>query len=690
MVHFELEKHEDLTILCEFQFYDPNGFEAGSYPTLLKEKEIRAALNVNYASAIYGYDPSSLVISNTTQSYPRQQENKRQSGDFVISYLMSALQKSPSYFLDGTSESRDSEVREAIAKVVADSVTLSQDDKRKFRLAITNPIFLPDGERIEVFLEKIKKTLTSAAPLNTYSLDDFKRQLYIILTNCEELSDIKERFDYLVTFSEDPRLLLEKFVLKLLLEGQSSEEGLGEIPSFISMMGGNNLDDVTAYRLVKIRTLSDTSFNPPFKTTHGHSAESGASTDYLAKEYDLEVATAASSAISIEGDQHFLLEHSKEVLRLLGYPLENVITNVNVGEFLDAEIYDRTTLSQAIANVMAEGDKKDKLILFKVNAETKSFSSRDGENNHFVALHFYYDSDGLRITYIDPTGAPISPQIREVINFTIAGRHSIIEAGLSLQYTNPTTENGFYEMRGNDKDCGALVALTADMIRRNDGNKTSDLNLDEARSRRLGRLLRALVNKEKSLEDIGDELTTILSTQAKDKEFALDEDLGQPRIPKEIIKRIIKIKEEVEFDLDHCHVIGDGLKIYHFYCADEALDAFDAATRAKFHDSLEGTKDTLDIKRLDEKVCEIRIDDSARILGTIHEVTGEDWKTINIIYFDSPIAKAHGPGGKGNSAAFDALVERLNKNCETAPKPSLILREASQLKDPLTLSSLTQ
>jgi hypothetical protein len=47
--------------------------------------------------------------------------------------------------------------------------------------------------------------------------------------------------------------------------------------------------------------------------------------------------------------------------------------------------------------------------------ERREFVANQGKNNHYVALHFIQDGLHLKVTYIDPTGADISPQVRGVI-----------------------------------------------------------------------------------------------------------------------------------------------------------------------------------------------------------------------------------------------------------------------------------
>ena len=105
-----------------------------------------------------------------------------------------------------------------------------------------------------------------------------------------------------------------------------------------------------------------------------------------------------------------------------------------------------------------------------VGAEGRSFVANEGENNHYVALHFAQDASGLRLTYIAATGVEISPQVREIKASNPSSAGCAIESSAdSLQFTNPTPGNAAtpYQIGGNDSDCGVLVALAADMIRNN-------------------------------------------------------------------------------------------------------------------------------------------------------------------------------------------------------------------------------
>jgi hypothetical protein len=215
---------------------------------------------------------------------------------------------------------------------------------------------------------------------------------------------------------------------------------------------------------------------------------------------------------ALEQNEHLNLGQVLTTLRALEYPSENVVSTVDIGGFAGAEIFTPAALNQAIQNVLGkEGDKNNRLILFRVGAEGRSFVPNEGENNHYVALHFTQDGPNLKLTYIDPTGAEISPQVREVIaSHPLLVGSTIESSRASLQFTNPTTEGvAPYQMRGNDSDCGVLVALSANMVRRNHEGM-DQVKLREASSKQLGQTVRQLTNGEKALVDVGQVIDGIL------------------------------------------------------------------------------------------------------------------------------------------------------------------------------------
>lgn len=94
----------------------------------------------------------------------------------------------------------------------------------------------------------------------------------------------------------------------------------------------------------------------------------------------------------LEPNQHLDREQILQTFGVLNYPLENIVSTIDNEGFAGAEISSPEDLNQAIQDVLSkEGDKNNRLILFSVGAENKSFVPNEGENNHYVALHFVHD-----------------------------------------------------------------------------------------------------------------------------------------------------------------------------------------------------------------------------------------------------------------------------------------------------------
>ena len=214
-------------------------------------------------------------------------------------------------------------------------------------------------------------------------------------------------------------------------------------------------------------------------------------------------------------NQHLTTDQVLKTLRALGYCRENVISTVDIDGFVGAEICSANTLRQAVNAVMAgDEDKNNKLILFKVGAESREFVDAQNLNNHYVALHFCQDvNDALKLTYIDPAGAGISQQISEILSTHPLLEGCTIESSEAvLQFTNPTAEGVVpYQMRGNDRDCGVLVALAADMVRRNYQGRNA-IRLNNESSNALGGVLRRLTNREKTLGEVEGDIGRILQS----------------------------------------------------------------------------------------------------------------------------------------------------------------------------------
>lgn len=254
----------------------------------------------------------------------------------------------------------------------------------------------------------------------------------------------------------------------------------------------------------------------------------------------------------IDYNQHLTREQVLTTLKALGYQEENVVSTVTVGDFVGTEIFNHVALTAALNEVISgDGDKADKLILFKVGAESKSFVAAEGENNHYVALHFAQDASGLKLTYIDPTGAEISSQIKGIIASNLSLTDCTIESSkASLQYTNPTGEGIIpYRMGGNDSDCGVLVALAADMVRNNYAGRDG-VRLSEVSSRRMGLTLRQLTNGEKALTEVGSVIGGMLSGEdSKGEEEAkahnskipfCTEDLSSGELEKKLLRYLLE------------------------------------------------------------------------------------------------------------------------------------------------------
>jgi hypothetical protein len=206
----------------------------------------------------------------------------------------------------------------------------------------------------------------------------------------------------------------------------------------------------------------------------------------------------------LEKNQHLNREQVLASFKALGYPLENIVSTVDIGGFAGDEIFRPEALSTALNDVMRKaGYQKNQLILFRVSAERREFVADQGENNHYVALHLIQDGAKIKVTYIDPTGAEISPQVRGVIASNLSSASCTIESSrASLQCTNSIQGRGIpYQMGSNHSDCGVLVALASDMVRGN-YEARNQIKLHEASSRQLGQILKQLANGEKALAEV--------------------------------------------------------------------------------------------------------------------------------------------------------------------------------------------
>jgi hypothetical protein len=212
-------------------------------------------------------------------------------------------------------------------------------------------------------------------------------------------------------------------------------------------------------------------------------------------------------------NQHLNTEQVLETFNALGYPLENIVSTSDVGGFARDEIFRPGALSTALQDVLRKaGDQNlNRLILFRICAERREFVADQGENNHYVALYFMQDGPHLKVTYIDPTGVEISPQVRGVIvSNPLLADCAIESSRASLHFTKRIQGYDIpVLMGGNDSDSGVLVALASDLVRRN-YEARNQVKLHEASSRQLGEILKLLANGEKALAEVGQVIDGIL------------------------------------------------------------------------------------------------------------------------------------------------------------------------------------
>lgn len=211
-------------------------------------------------------------------------------------------------------------------------------------------------------------------------------------------------------------------------------------------------------------------------------------------------------------NQHLLSSQIVDLLKKLGWREEDVISSITSGEFQGNDINTPDSLQAELTNLIGSGNPEGKLVLFKVGTnQSRDFEPDQSRNNHYVGLLF---KEG-KLIYIDPTGNPIYPTVLQTIQTSHPSLASIEvqNSPHSLQYTNPEQHGETYVMGGNDYDCGCLLALTADMIKR----WHPQARLNEASSKDLGQILRGVVNNEATLEQVGQDIGAILEGRSTTK-----------------------------------------------------------------------------------------------------------------------------------------------------------------------------
>lgn len=211
-------------------------------------------------------------------------------------------------------------------------------------------------------------------------------------------------------------------------------------------------------------------------------------------------------------NQHLLSSQIVDLLKKLGWREEDVISSITSGEFQGNDINTPDSLQAELTNLMGSGNPEGKLVLFKVGTnQSRDFEPGQSRNNHYVGLLF---KEG-KLIYIDPTGNPIYPTVLQTIQTSHPSLASIEvqNSPHSLQYTNPEQHGETYVMGGNDYDCGCLLALTADIVKKG----LPQARLTEASSKDLGQILRGVVNNEATLEQVGQDIGAILEGRSTTK-----------------------------------------------------------------------------------------------------------------------------------------------------------------------------
>ena len=226
----------------------------------------------------------------------------------------------------------------------------------------------------------------------------------------------------------------------------------------------------------------------------GHNSESRAKSSKSAGGAKHSGGEAKGAAVQqgLDATLHLDLGQVEHMCRLLRLDTDNIIDKVaHEGAAAVKEISCYVSFIQALT----ARDESKKIIILKVNGITKFFAPDIAENNHYVAL--FFNDDGS-VTYVDPTGAPISKELEAIFKVSFAnGKEPKIKSSLhQLQYTAPKTDdNGqVLLMGGNDRDCGLLLPfILANYV--SSGAAQEAIILTENQSVSLGQHLRAYYNQ---------------------------------------------------------------------------------------------------------------------------------------------------------------------------------------------------
>jgi len=204
----------------------------------------------------------------------------------------------------------------------------------------------------------------------------------------------------------------------------------------------------------------------------------------------------STEQMKLEPNQHALSSQINDLLIKFGFNQENIISQITEVEFQDNDINAPLSLQAEIQKLANSNKLDEKVVVFKLGASDRSFKENQGENNHYVALYFHEE----KIHYIDPTGKSVSKTVEQFIKSSHGSLSAveILSSNNVLQYTNEQNiGRPDYIMGGNDTDCGILLPLAIDLI---SNNYQERILLPEVNSKRLGGILRDVVNGEQELD----------------------------------------------------------------------------------------------------------------------------------------------------------------------------------------------
>lgn len=192
--------------------------------------------------------------------------------------------------------------------------------------------------------------------------------------------------------------------------------------------------------------------------------------------------------------QHLNSSQMRIIFEKLGFG--QVKFEVDLDDFLGVEIFNKKLLYKAIDDL----DKLDGwIIVFRVSAESRNFSETEYLNNHYVGIRFMRDDIGPFIQYADPTGVSIHDSVAKMIYSHPKLTHlDIYSSDLVLQYTNPSFDNGIFQLGGDDYDCGPLLAAVLILI---ESGVEGELKFGYTQSTQIGHMIREILEERDITRD---------------------------------------------------------------------------------------------------------------------------------------------------------------------------------------------